>query len=99
MDIGHLYHEGVWVWWWANGRLHSYRASQGTHESHLGAVGLNVWRGRYDENTNECSCIPPEHLQNAVTPSWLIDAIQARFGGGVEVHCQNPMKKQKKPEL
>lgn len=90
MDVGHDDPKDVLIWLYDDGHVFTARRSSGTHEEVWGVEAMNFWRGRYDGKTGELSATGPVLFKGSHIPQTLIDALEARFGGDIEIFGFNP---------
>lgn len=82
MEIGHG--DNAILWWYKKGKLHVVEDTDATHDE---LIGEDVPRGRYDPETHTASFIT---VQGRGTPQFIIDALEEKFGGDLNVRAFNP---------
>lgn len=92
IDIGHGDPQAV-LWIYYDDRIQTARSTSGTHEEILGFdVSMNHWRGRFEPKTGLLSVVRPGGPLSpyAPIPRFLIDLLEARFGGDITAFGFNP---------
>ncbi len=92
LDIGHGDPNSI-LWIYHGGRIESTRTGSKTHEKVWGFDAMFFWRGRFDPATNELSVAQPVNSKTKSIPQYLEDALEEKFGTGLQVWHFNPTKK------
>ena len=92
LDIGHSDPDAI-LWIWFQGKIHLWSVSEGMHSEVFGPDANKYWRGRYDPRTGRVSVAIPQGTKYKAAPSWLMDALEAEFGGDVAIATFNPSGK------
>lgn len=77
----------VWAFIQEDSEIHYFRSNKGTHESMWGSKeSIQMWRGRFDLTTKQCSICVPDVLSNSVAdpPYWLIPMLQEKFNDTIK---------------
>jgi hypothetical protein len=92
MDVGHKDREFDFIWIYKEGKIYYRRASAATHETAWGMEAMNYWRGRVEMDTRHISITRPNSQRGAkyAAPSWLLDALEEKFGTGLVIYEFNP---------
>lgn len=88
VDIGHGTPDAI-IWLYRRGRIET-ASSKRTHAKVWGNGAMKYWRGRFDPASNRCSVVPPESWVGDMVPTALPDALEQKFGTGVEIVSFNP---------
>ena len=94
MDGGHGT-PNSFLWLYRNGALEVHKTGSRTHEKLWGRKAMDYWRGRYDDQTGEVSVAKPAKylMSQRGPPQYLIDALEAEFGGDIKIYGFNPTRR------
>lgn len=93
-DVGHKEDDSMlWVLDY-RGHLDVRSIREGTHNSIWGVRAMGMWRGRFEPKTLRLSVVPPAtYAGGDIVPQSLIDALEEKFGGSLELLSFNPSKR------